>query len=184
MKILIYSTNFAPDLRGSASIPVRWLLGLPHVDMKCGWFVRRPITPCGGLHRITGAQPTGASNGRALISGVRRFWVPKSPTGLTRVLHLLSFAFTSFPLLLCKILHGCQGDIAFASLDAPVSIAVGASQTTGWRSDTLHQRFGTTGEEKSEGERQKMQYAVRPVGDFGTQSGARQISTPFHCSRL
>ena len=30
-------------------------------------------------------------------------WVPRSPKGLTRVLHLMSFAATSFPLMLCQI---------------------------------------------------------------------------------
>jgi len=30
-------------------------------------------------------------------------WVPKSPGGLTRVLHLLSFAFTSFPLMIRQV---------------------------------------------------------------------------------
>jgi colanic acid biosynthesis glycosyl transferase WcaI len=106
MKILIYSTNFAPEPTG---------IGKYSGDMAA-WFAARG-------HEVRAVcappyYPAWKIDPRYRGSGYRReswqgvdvwrapIWVPQVPNGLTRVLHLLSFAFTSFPLVLRQIFWG------------------------------------------------------------------------------
>ena len=103
MKILICSTNFAPEPTGIGKYSgemAAWLASNGHeVRAICAppyypnWRVwsefRRPLYK------------------RELWKGVdiwrAPIWVPRRPTGLTRVLHLVTFAFTSFPLMMRQI---------------------------------------------------------------------------------
>jgi colanic acid biosynthesis glycosyl transferase WcaI len=55
-------------------------------------------------------------------------WVPKSPSGLTRILHLLSFAITSFPVMLWQI--AWRPDVVLTV--APAFMCAPAGLLTAW----------------------------------------------------
>jgi colanic acid biosynthesis glycosyl transferase WcaI len=103
MKILIHSTNFAPDYTGIGKYSgemAAWLADRGHaVRAVCAppYYPMWQIAPNYRRSAYTREQWEGIDIWRAPL------WVPKSPTGLTRVLHLLSFALTSFPLMLRQI---------------------------------------------------------------------------------
>jgi colanic acid biosynthesis glycosyl transferase WcaI len=106
MKILVYSANFAPEPTGIGKYSgemAAWLVAHGHdVRVVCAppyypqWRVDENYRGSG--YRRERWQ--GVDVWRAPI------WVPKSPSGLTRVLHLLTFAFTSFPLMLRQVFWG------------------------------------------------------------------------------
>jgi colanic acid biosynthesis glycosyl transferase WcaI len=106
MKILIYSTNFAPEPTGIGKYSgemAAWLVAHGHdVRVVCAppyypqWQIEENYRGSGYRRE----QWQGVDVWRAPI------WVPKSPSGLTRVLHLLTFAFTSFPLMLRQVFWG------------------------------------------------------------------------------
>ncbi len=70
------------------------------MGMKCTWSARHPIIRTGRSRRAIPAGNTGGSN----LSGVEVYrcplWVTKQPSTLKRLLHLLSFSFSSLPVLL------------------------------------------------------------------------------------
>ena len=103
MRILIYSANFAPEPTGIGKYSgemAQWLVEHGHdvrvvsappyypawqVDRKYRWPLYRREQWCGvDVWRTP-------------------LWVPKSPSGITRILHLLSFAITSFPVMMWQI---------------------------------------------------------------------------------
>lgn len=102
MRVLIYSANFAPELTG---------IGKYSGDMAA-WLAEH-----GYDVRVVAAPPyypdwkvrDGYSKGyrREVWQNVRVWraplWVPSSPTGLKRILHLASFALSSVPLMLAQI---------------------------------------------------------------------------------
>lgn len=103
MRILIYSANFAPEPTGIGkySGEMAWWLAERGHEVRVvaappyypGWKVdRKYLWP-----PFRREQWRGVEVWRALL------WVPKSPTGLTRLVHLLSFAVTSFPVMLWQI---------------------------------------------------------------------------------
>lgn len=102
-KILIYSVNFAPEPTGIGKYSgemAAWLAARGHAVRAVSappyypWWQIAPDYRNGVYRR---EQRNGVDIWRAPI------WVPKSPGGLSRVLHLLSFALTSFPLMLRQI---------------------------------------------------------------------------------
>jgi colanic acid biosynthesis glycosyl transferase WcaI len=103
MKILIYSTNFAPESTGIGKYSgemAAWLAARGHeVRAVCAppYYPMWRVAPNYRRSGYRREQWKGVDIWRAPL------WVPKSPTGLSRVLHLLSFAFTSFPLMLRQI---------------------------------------------------------------------------------
>jgi colanic acid biosynthesis glycosyl transferase WcaI len=103
MKILIYSTNFAPDPTGIGKYSgemADWLAAGGHkVRAVCAppYYPMWQLAPSYRRLRYRREKWGAVDVWRAPI------WVPKSPTGLTRVLHLLSFALTSFPIMLRQI---------------------------------------------------------------------------------
>ena len=128
MRILIYSANFSPELTGIGKYSgemAAWLVEQGHEvrvvaappyypswkissDYRRPWFRRE---------RINGAEVW-----RAPI------WVPKRPRGFVRTLHLLSFATSSFPLMLMQI--GWRPDVVFtvapAFMCAPAGLLTAA----------------------------------------------------------
>jgi colanic acid biosynthesis glycosyl transferase WcaI len=114
MKILVYSANFAPEPTG---------IGKYSGEM-CAWLASRghnvraisapPYYPNWKIE--SGYRRTGYL--RESWSGVdiwrAPIWVPKKPNGITRVLHLLSFAITSFPLMLRHVFWAPDVVIAVA----------------------------------------------------------------------
>jgi colanic acid biosynthesis glycosyl transferase WcaI len=103
MRILIYSANFAPEPTGVGKYSgemVEWLVGEGH---EVRVIAAPPYYPAWKIARGYRWPPFR----RETLCGadVRRapLWVPKSPGGLKRTLHLLSFALTSFPLILMQL---------------------------------------------------------------------------------
>ncbi len=103
MKILIYSANFAPEPVGIGKYSgemAAWLAAQGHsvrVVAAPPYYPNWVIDPAYARPRFRRDQWHGVDVWRAPI------WVPKSPTGLTRVIHLLSFAIMSFPVMLRQI---------------------------------------------------------------------------------
>ncbi|HEX3397899.1 MAG TPA: glycosyltransferase WbuB [Steroidobacteraceae bacterium] len=128
MRILIYSANFAPEPTGIGKYSgdmAWWLVDHGHevrvvcappyypkwqVDKKYRW----PLYRREQWHGV----------------GVWRtpLWVPKSPNGLTRILHLLSFAITSFPVMLWQI--AWRPDVVLTV--APAFMCAPAGLLTAW----------------------------------------------------
>ena len=103
MRILIYSANFAPEPTGVGKYSgemAAWLAGEGH---EVRVIAAPPYYPAWRIARGYRWPPfrresyAGADVWRAPI------WVPKSPGGIKRTLHLLSFALTSFPLILMQL---------------------------------------------------------------------------------
>ncbi|MEJ1964432.1 MAG: WcaI family glycosyltransferase [Gammaproteobacteria bacterium] len=104
MRVLIVAINFAPELTGigkyvgdmtawmtEAGIDVRVVTAPPYYPE---WSVRKGYSG----RRYTTEQLCGAKVIRCPL------WVPRRPGGLTRVLHLISFAISSFPVVLWQAL--------------------------------------------------------------------------------
>lgn len=103
MRILLYSVNFAPEPTGIGKYSgemARWLVSQGHsVHVVAAppyypaWAVdaayRRPLFRRETWH--------GVEVWRAPL------WVPKSPGGVSRILHLMTFAFSSFPVMMRQI---------------------------------------------------------------------------------
>lgn len=102
-KILIYSTNFAPESTGIGKYSgemAAWLASRGHeVRAICAppYYPMWRVAPDYRRSGYRREQWKGVDVWRAPL------WVPNSPTGFTRVLHLVSFALTSFPLMLRQI---------------------------------------------------------------------------------
>ena len=103
MKILICSANFAPEPTGIGKYSgemAAWLASRGH-DVRA--IAAPPYYPNWRIAEnyrwplYRREQRDGVDVWRAPI------WVPRSPNGLTRVLHLLSFAVTSFPVMLRQL---------------------------------------------------------------------------------
>lgn len=100
MRILIYGLNYSPELTGIGKYTgemCNWLVEQGHdVRVVCAppyypeWKVSKP-------YQVNVYK-------REQINGVKIFrcplYVPKKPKTLTRLLHLLSFAFSSFPVVI------------------------------------------------------------------------------------
>jgi len=104
MKILIYGINYAPELTGIGkytSEMCEWLAIQGHeVRVVTAppyypeWEVTKPYSP----YLYTHEEIKGVSVWRAPL------WVPKKVNGVNRILHLLSFAVTSLPVVLGQAL--------------------------------------------------------------------------------
>ena len=104
MKILIYSANFAPEPVGIGKYSgemAAWLVGQGH---EVRVVAAPPYYPSWKLNQTYAWPPYR----RELWEGVdvwrSPLWVPKTPGGLARVLHLLTFAISSFPIMLWQSL--------------------------------------------------------------------------------
>jgi colanic acid biosynthesis glycosyl transferase WcaI len=104
LKILIYTANFAPEPTGIGKYSgemAAWLAAQGH-DVRV--VAAPPYYPSWKLADgyawplYRREQWQGVDVWRAPL------WVPRKPTGLTRVLHLLTFAISSLPLMLWQIL--------------------------------------------------------------------------------
>lgn len=112
MRILIYSANFAPEPTG---------IGKYSGDMAC-WLADRghevrvvaapPYYPMWKMDKKYLWPPYRREQWRGVDVWRAPLWVPKAPGGLSRVLHLLSFAITSFPIMLRQIFW--QPDVVMA----------------------------------------------------------------------
>lgn len=104
MKILIYGINYAPELAGIGKYSgemAEWLAGRGS-DVRV--VTAPPYYP---QWRVSEGYSAWRYR-RELLKGVDVWrcplWVPKRPSGVTRILHLASFAVSSFPLVLAQFL--------------------------------------------------------------------------------
>jgi colanic acid biosynthesis glycosyl transferase WcaI len=103
MKILLYGVNFAPEPTGVGKYSgemATWLADRGHsirVVTAPPYYPNWEIDPNYARPRFRREQWRGVDVWRAPL------WVPKSPSGLTRVLHLASFALMSFPVVLRQV---------------------------------------------------------------------------------
>lgn len=117
MRILLHGINFSPELTGIGKYSgemAEWLAAQGHeVRVVTAppyypqWRIADGYANAWGKDVATGLpQPFGLRNDE--VSGALRvyrcpLWVPAKPSGLKRVLHLASFALSSFPVMLWQI---------------------------------------------------------------------------------
>lgn len=103
MKILIYSANFAPEPTGIGKYSgemAEWLGSHGHdVRVVCAI----PYYPQWKLDPAYAGRAFRRDTWRNVTVWRAPIWVPSSPTGIKRVLHLLSFALSSLPLMVRQI---------------------------------------------------------------------------------
>jgi colanic acid biosynthesis glycosyl transferase WcaI len=103
MRILIYSANFAPEPTGIGKYSGEmawWLAEHGHeVRVVCA----PPYYPAWQIDKKYRWPLYRREQWHGVDVWRTPLWVPKSPSGLTRILHLLSFAISSFPVMLWQI---------------------------------------------------------------------------------
>lgn len=102
MKILVYGINFTPEPTGAGKYTGEMVQSLVALGHEVRVIAAPPYYPAwkvqeGFANAYGRTDMFGAKVWRAPL------WVPPTPSGTTRVLHLLSFAMTSFPLLLRQL---------------------------------------------------------------------------------
>jgi colanic acid biosynthesis glycosyl transferase WcaI len=103
MRILVYSVNFAPEPTGIGKYSgemAEWLVDQGHsvrVVAAPPYYPMWKVDPSYARPRYRRERWRGVDIWRAPL------WVPKTPGGLARVLHLMSFAFSSFPLMIRQV---------------------------------------------------------------------------------
>jgi colanic acid biosynthesis glycosyl transferase WcaI len=131
MRILIYSANFAPEPTGIGKYSgdmAGWLADHGHeVRVVCA----PPYYPAWQVDRKYRWPPYRRELWRGVDVWRTPLWVPKSPKGgLTRLVHLLSFAITSFPVMLWQI--AWRPDVVLTV--APFFVCAPAGLLTAWLS--------------------------------------------------
>jgi colanic acid biosynthesis glycosyl transferase WcaI len=104
MKMLIYSVNFAPEPTGIGKYSgemAEWLAARGH-EVRA--VVAPPYYPNWEVVPKYRWPPYRTERWNNVKVWRAPLWVPKSPGGRARVLHLLSFAVTSFPVMLAQVL--------------------------------------------------------------------------------
>jgi colanic acid biosynthesis glycosyl transferase WcaI len=100
MRILIYSTNFSPETTGIGKYSgemAGWLAEHGHSVVVVA---APPYYPRWKVQQGYLWPPFRRERLRAVEVWRAPLWVPKSPGGLARIVHLLSFAITSFPVMM------------------------------------------------------------------------------------
>ena len=103
MKILIYSANFAPEPVGIGKYSgemAAWLVAKGH---QVRVVAAPPYYPAWQLDQTYAWPPYRREQWRGVDVWRCPLWVPKVPGGLLRVVHLLSFAISSLPIMLWQI---------------------------------------------------------------------------------
>jgi colanic acid biosynthesis glycosyl transferase WcaI len=123
MKVLIYSANFSPEPTGIGKYSgemAEWLASQGHeVRVVCA----PPYYPAWKVSDGYNWPPYRVEEWHGCKVWRAPIWVPRSPKGLTRVLHLISFAITSAPLMLRQVLWA--PDVVFTVAPAFVCGPVG-----------------------------------------------------------
>ena len=113
LRILIHGINFSPELTGIGKYSgemAKWLAEHGHevrvvtappyypqwrvLNEFLGWWFRKEANP---------PQPPFEKKGGSIVIYRCPLWVPSRPSGIKRVLHLTSFALSSFPIMLGQI---------------------------------------------------------------------------------
>jgi colanic acid biosynthesis glycosyl transferase WcaI len=104
MKILLYSANFAPEPVGIGKYSgelAAWLVAQGH---QVRVVAAPPYYPAWQLAAGYGWPPYRREQWQGVDIWRSPLWVPRRPGGLTRVLHLMTFALSSLPVMLWQIL--------------------------------------------------------------------------------
>jgi colanic acid biosynthesis glycosyl transferase WcaI len=123
MRILIYSTNFAPEPTGIGKYSgdmAEWLADHGH---EVRVVAAPPYYPNWKVDDRYRWPPFRRERFRGVDVWRAPLWVPKSPTGAKRVGHLLSFAIASFPVMIWQALW--RPDIVLTVAPAFVCAPVG-----------------------------------------------------------
>ncbi len=128
MRILIYSANFAPEPTGIGKYSGEmawWLAEHGHeVRVVCA----PPYYPAWQIDEKYRWPLFRREQWRGVDVWRTPLWVPRAPKGLTRILHLLSFAISSFPVMLWQILW--RPDMVLTV--APAFMCAPAGLLTAW----------------------------------------------------
>ena len=103
MRILLYSANFAPEPTGIGKYSgemAKWLVEHGH---SVRVVAAPPYYPQWKVDREYAWPPYRRETWNGVEIWRAPLWVPSKPGGLARVLHLLSFAVTSFPVMLRQV---------------------------------------------------------------------------------
>jgi colanic acid biosynthesis glycosyl transferase WcaI len=104
VKILIYSVNFSPEPVGIGKYSgemAHWLVAQGH---EVRVVAAPPYYPNWSVQAGYKWPPYRRERLPGMTVWRAPLWVPKFPGGLTRIVHLLSFAIASFPAVLCQVL--------------------------------------------------------------------------------
>ena len=104
MRILIYSTNFAPEPTGIGKYSGEMAAWLADHGHEVRVVAAPPYYPAWKTDRKYVWPPFRREQWRGVDVWRTPLWVPKSPGGFTRIVHLLSFAITSFPVMMWQVL--------------------------------------------------------------------------------
>src|SRR6202041_3972473 len=96
MRILIYSANFAPEPTGVGKYSGEMAWWVAEQGHEVRVVASPPYYPAWKVDRKYLWPPFRHEQWRGVDVWRAPLWVPQSPTGLTRLLHLISFAITSF----------------------------------------------------------------------------------------
>src|SRR5215468_7357257 len=103
MRILIYSANFAPEPTGVGKYSGEMAAWLADRGHEVRVVAAPPYYPDWKLDPAYAWPPFRREQWKGVTVYRAPLWVPKAPGGLARVLHLLSFAITSLPLMLAQL---------------------------------------------------------------------------------
>jgi colanic acid biosynthesis glycosyl transferase WcaI len=103
MRVLIYSANFAPEPTGVGKYSGEMAAWLVEHGHEVHVVAAPPYYPKWKVEQKYLWPPFRREQWRGVDVWRAPLWVPKAPNGLTRLLHLMSFAITSFPLMLWQI---------------------------------------------------------------------------------
>jgi colanic acid biosynthesis glycosyl transferase WcaI len=103
MRILIYSANFAPEPTGIGKYSGEMAAWLVEHGHEVRVVAAPPYYPTWKVEQKYLWPPFRREQWRGVDVWRAPLWVPKAPSGLTRLLHLLSFVITSFPVMLWQI---------------------------------------------------------------------------------
>jgi colanic acid biosynthesis glycosyl transferase WcaI len=104
MRILIYSTNFAPEPTGIGKYSGEMAAWLADHGHEVRVVAAPPYYPGWKTDRRYAWPPFRREQWGGVDVWRSPLWVPKSPGGFTRIVHLLSFAITSFPVMMWQVL--------------------------------------------------------------------------------
>ena len=131
MRILIYSANFAPEPTGIGkySGEMAWWLAEHGHDVRV--VCAPPYYPSWQVDKKYRWPLYRREQWKGVDVWRTPLWVPRSPSGLTRILHLLSFAISSFPVMLWQI--AWRPDVVLTV--APAFMCAPAGLLTAWLSN-------------------------------------------------
>jgi len=104
MKILIQSLNFYPELTGIGKYSGEMAFFLASRGHRVRVITAPPYYPAWKISSECKKYFWAREKWRDVLIWRCPIWVPEKPRGMTRILHLASFALSSFPIMICHAL--------------------------------------------------------------------------------